>query len=258
MKLLLQIPGIRSILFAKVKAKLVESFGGKFHEIVIGGAPFNQEAESFFRKIKFPYTVGYGMTECGPLISYIPSDQIRMGSSGKAVDTLEVRIDSPDPKNIVGEIIIRGENVMLGYYKNEKATAEIIDKDGWLHSGDMGVIDNQGNIFIRGRNKSMLLGASGQNIYPEEIEAHWNTKFGVLESLIVQRNGDKLVALIYPDAEVVTANNLSEEDLNNLYKNYLREVNASVPAYMNISKFEIHPEEFAKTPKRSIRRFLYS
>ena len=258
MKILLRIPGIRSILYAKIKAKLVASFGGKFHEIVIGGAPLNKEAELFFRKIKFPYTVGYGMTECGPLISYIPSGQIKQGSAGKSVDTLEVRIDSPDPQKIPGEIIMRGDNVMLGYYKNEKATAEIIDKEGWLHSGDMGVIDSQGNIFIKGRSKNMLLGASGQNIYPEEIEAQWNNKYAITESLIVQRNGDKLVVLIYPDPDAVEAGNLSEEDLNLLYKQYLKEINASVPAFMNVSKFEIHPEEFAKTPKRSIRRFLYS
>jgi long-chain acyl-CoA synthetase len=258
MKILLKIPGIQNILFAKIRAKVVESFGGRFHEIIIGGAPFNQEAELFFRKIKFPYTVGYGMTECGPLISYAPSAEIKFGSSGKSVDTLEVKIDSPDPQKIPGEIIIRGDNVMIGYYKNEKATDEIIDKEGWLHSGDMGIIDSEGNIFIKGRSKNMLLGASGKNIYPEELEAHFNNKFGVAESLVVQRDGDKLVVLIYPDAEVVTANNLSEEELNNLYKNYLKEINASAPAYMKVSKFEIHPEEFAKTPKRSIRRFLYS
>jgi long-chain acyl-CoA synthetase len=258
MKIMLQIPGIRSLLFAKIRAKLVESFGGKFHEIVIGGAPLNNEAETFFRKIKFPYTVGFGMTECGPLISYTPSGMIKFGSSGKSVDTLEVRIDSTDPQNIAGEIIIRGDNVMLGYYKNEKATAEIIDMEGWLHSGDMGIIDNEGSIFIKGRTKNMLLGASGQNIYPEEIEAHWNNKFAVAETLIVQRNGDKLVALVFPDPDAVESGNLSEEDLHNLYKHYLKEINASVPAYMSVSKFEIHPEEFAKTPKRSIRRFLYS
>ena len=258
MKILLRIPGIQNILFAKIRAKLVDSFGGKFHEIVIGGAPFNNEAELFFRKIKFPYTVGYGMTECGPLISYAPSEKIKFGSSGKSVDTLEVKIDSPDPQKVVGEIIIRGDNVMSGYYKNAKATAEIIDKEGWLHSGDVGIIDKEGYIFIKGRSKSMLLGASGKNIYPEELEAHFNNKFGVAESLIVQRGGDKLVALIYPDPEVVASNNLSPEDLQNMYQHYLKEINSLVPAYMNISKFEIHPEEFVKTPKRSIRRYLYS
>jgi long-chain acyl-CoA synthetase len=258
MKILLKIPGIQNILFAKIRAKVVDSFGGKFHEIVIGGAPFNNEAELFFRKIKFPYTVGYGMTECGPLISYAPSATIKFGSSGKAVDTLEVRIDSPDPQKIVGEIIIRGDNVMSGYYKNEKATAEIIDKDGWLHSGDMGVIDGEGNIFIKGRSKNMLLGASGQNIYPEELEALFNNKYGIAESLIVQRGGDKLVVLIFPDADVVSSDNLSPEDLQNMFKQYLKEINASVPSYMNISKFEIFTEEFAKTPKRSIRRYLYA
>jgi long-chain acyl-CoA synthetase len=258
MKILLRIPGIQNILYAKIRARIVESFGGKFHEIVIGGAPFNREAEIFFRRIKFPYTVGYGMTECGPLISYAPSAEIKLGSSGKAVDTLEVKIDSPDPEKIAGEIIMRGENVMLGYYKNEKATAEVIDKDGWLHSGDMGVTDSEGNIFIKGRSKNMLLGASGQNIYPEELEARFNNKFGIAESLVIQRDGDKLVALLCPDAEVVTSNSLSEDDLHNMFKLYLKEINSAVPAYMNISRFEIHSEEFVKTPKRSIRRYLYS
>jgi long-chain acyl-CoA synthetase len=258
MKILLKIPGIRNILYAKIRGRVVESFGGKFHEIVIGGAPFNNEAELFFRKIKLPYTVGYGMTECGPLVSYYPSAEIKFGSSGRAVDTLDVRIDSPDPQKIVGEIIMRGDNVMLGYYKNKKATDEMIDKEGWLHSGDMGVIDGQGNIFIKGRCKNMLLGASGQNIYPEELEAHFNNKNGIAESLVVQRDDDKLVVLIYPDAEVVSSGNLTEDDLQDLLRQYLKEINASVPAFMNISKFEIHPEEFVKTPKRSIKRYLYT
>jgi long-chain acyl-CoA synthetase len=257
-KMLLRIPGIRNILYSKIRAKLTESFGGKFHEIVIGGAPFNSEAELFFRKMKFPYTVGYGMTECGPLISYAPSSVIKLGSSGKSVDTLEVRIDSPDPQNTVGEIIIRGDNVMTGYYKNEKATAEMIDAEGWLHSGDMGIIDSEGNIFIKGRIKNMILGANGKNIYPEELEACFNNKFAVGESLVVQRDDDKLVALIYPDADVVEANKISAVELQNMYAQYVKEINATVPSYMNISKCEIRNEEFVKTPKRSIKRYLYT
>ena len=258
MKVLLHLPLIKNVIFGKIKAKLTESFGGNFHEIVIGGAPFNAEAELLFRKIKFPYTVGYGMTECGPLISYIAASKIKLGSSGKAVDTLEVRIESPDPQKTVGEIIMRGDNVMLGYYKNEKATSEIIDAEGWLHSGDMGIIDSEGNIFIKGRIKNMILGASGKNIYPEELEAYFNNRFAVGESLIVQRDDEKLVALIYPDADAVVANKLSEEDLQNLFRQHLKEINAATPSYMNVSKFEIRSEEFVKTPKRSIKRFLYS
>jgi long-chain acyl-CoA synthetase len=258
MKILLGIPGIRNLIYSKIKSKLTESFGGNFHEIVIGGAPINPEAEKLFRQIRFPYTVGYGMTECGPLISYTPYTKIKMGSSGVAVDTLEVRIDSPDPQKILGEIIIRGENVMLGYYKNEEATREMIDSNGWLHSGDSGIIDEQGNIFIKGRIKNMLLGASGKNIYPEELEAKLNNKFAIAESLVVQREGDKLVALIVPDADVVETNKISAEELQEMYRRYLAEVNDSVPSYMQISKFEIQQEEFTKTPKRSIKRFLYS
>lgn len=257
MKVLLRIPGIRDVIHGKIKAKLTESFGGNFHEIVIGGAAFNMEAETLFRKIKFPYTVGYGMTECGPLISYAPHTAIKKGSSGKAVDTLEVKIESADPLTIAGEILMKGDNVMLGYYKNEEATREIIDQEGWLHSGDSGIIDKDGNIFIKGRIKNMLLGASGKNIYPEELEARFNNKFGVAESLVVQREDDKLVALIYPDADVIESGNITAENLKNMYLQYLKEVNDAVPSYMQISKFEIHPEEFVKTPKRSIKRYLY-
>ncbi len=258
MKILLHIPLIRTIIYAKIKAKLTDFFGGNFREIVVGGAAFNPEAELLFRKIKFPYTVGYGMTECGPLISYAPASKIKLGSSGISVDTLEVKIESPNPQKIVGEIIMRGDNVMLGYYKNEKATSEMLDAEGWLHSGDMGIIDLEGNIFIKGRIKNMILGASGKNIYPEELEAYFNNRFAIGESLIVQREDDKLVVLIYPDADVVEANKLATEDLQNLFRQHLKEINAVVPSYMNISKFEIHPEEFVKTPKRSIKRYLYS
>ena len=257
MKVLLMLPIINKLIHKKINKKLMSVFGGNFSEVVIGGAALNAEAEEFFRKIKFRYTVGYGMTECGPLISYASCKTNKLASAGKSVDTLEVKIDSPDPYNIVGEIIVKGDNVMLGYYKNEKATKEIIDNDGWLHTGDLGLIDREGFIFIKGRSKSLLLGANGKNIYPEEIEATLNNRYCVAESLVVQR-GEKLIALIYPDPETVGSNNISHDELVAILENHRREVNAKVPSYMNISKFEIYHEEFAKTPKRSIKRFLYN
>lgn len=257
MKTMLAIPGINKILEGKICKKLVETFGGQFKEVVIGGAAFNADAEKFFRKIGFRFTVGYGMTECGPLISYASWNTTKLGASGRAVDTLEVTIDSPDPQKIVGEIILRGDNVMLGYYKNEKATREMIDDKGWLHTGDLGIIDSEGNIYIKGRSKSMLLGPSGKNIYPEEIEAVINNKNYVVESVVVQEN-DKLVALVYPDFEMMKQNNISEEQLQEILDNYKKEVNERLPDFMNVSKFRIHKEEFAKTPKRSIKRFLYT
>ncbi len=256
MKILLNIPGINKLICRKINKKLTGVFGGKFSEVVIGGAALNLEAETFFRKIKFRYTIGYGMTECGPLISYASCHINKLGSAGKSVDTLDVKVDSPDPQKIVGEIILKGENVMLGYYKNQKATKEMIDDDGWLHTGDLGLIDKDGFIFIKGRCKSLLLGANGKNIYPEEIEATINNKYCVAESVIVQRD-EKLVALIYPDQETIAAYNISEEDLIKILENHRKEINTQIPRYMSISKFEIHPEEFIKTPKRSIKRFLY-
>jgi long-chain acyl-CoA synthetase len=257
MKILLKIPGINSILRKKIREKLVATFGGRFYEIVIGGAAFNPDAEKFFKKIGFPFTVGYGMTECGPLISYAPSTNTKLGASGRAVDTLEVTIDSPDPENQVGEIILRGENVMTGYYKNEKATREVIDDDGWLHTGDLGVIDRDGNIFIRGRSKSMILGPSGKNIYPEEIESAINNKDYIVESLVIPED-NKLVALIYPDYEMMKRDNISEEQLLNIFEETRKEINHRLPDFMAVNKFRLHPEEFAKTPKRSIKRFLYT
>ena len=256
MKVLLAIPGINMLIYKKIRTKLVGVFGGNFSEIVIGGAPFNPEAERFFRKIKFPYTVGYGMTECGPLISYAASGIIRFGSSGKSVDTLEVTIDSEDPQKIAGEIILRGENVMVGYYKNKEATKKIIDNKGWLHTGDLGLIDSDGFIYIKGRSKSMLLGPSGQNIYPEELESALNNKFCIAESLVVQRNG-KITALIVPEKDIMEKNHITEEKLQEIMAAHIEEINNSFPKYMNIVKYEIVNEEFAKTPKRSIKRFLY-
>ncbi len=257
MKILLAIPGLNKILHKKIREKLIETFGGEFKEIVVGGAPFNPEAERFFKKIGFRFTVGYGMTECGPLISYSSWDTTRQGASGRPVDTLEVTIDSPDPHNKVGEIILRGENVMLGYFKNEKATKEIIDEKGWMHTGDLGIMDNDGNIFIRGRSKSMLLGPSGKNIYPEEIEAVINNMDFVSESLVISED-NRLMGLIYPDFEMMKKENISEEKLPGILDGTRKEVNEKLPDFMAVHKFRIHPEEFAKTPKRSIKRFLYT
>jgi long-chain acyl-CoA synthetase len=208
MKTLLRIPGINSLLHKTIRKKLLEVFGGNFHEIVIGGAAFNPEAEIFFHRIRFPFTIGYGMTECGPLISYAPWDDRKLFSCGRPVDTLEVRIDSSDPENEAGEILVRGDNVMEGYYKNEEATRHVLDADGWLHTGDLGTMDAEQNIFIRGRSKNMILGPSGQNIYPEEIEAILNNSPLVADSLVVNRD-NRIVALVYPDQEVVKAQKIS-------------------------------------------------
>jgi long-chain acyl-CoA synthetase len=256
-KVLLAIPILNILIHKKIKNTLTESFGGRFHEIVIGGAPFNSEAEKFFRKIGLRFTVGYGMTECGPLISYASWDTTELGASGRAVDTLEVTIDSPDPENIVGEIILRGENVMLGYYKNEKATSEMIDNKGWMHTGDLGVIDKKGNIYIKGRSKTMLLGPSGKNIFPEEVEAVINNMDYIAESLVLMED-NKLVALIFPDFEMLKASGIGEEKLPEILEAARKSVNEKIPEFMEVSKFRIHPEEFVKTPKRSIKRFLYN
>ncbi len=257
MKILLRLPGIKGILHTKIRGKLTAVFGGNFHEVVIGGAAFNKDAEDFFHAIRFPFTIGYGMTECGPLISYDGWRTTRLRSAGKIVDSLEVRIDSGDPFNEVGEILVRGENVMMGYYKNETATREVIDKDGWLHTGDLGVIDRDNYIYIRGRSKDMLLGASGQNIYPEEIEARINNLPYVLESVVI-REKDRLVALIFPDKELMDKENIDEEALMQIMKDNRKDLNQFVAGYMNVAEFRIHPEEFEKTPKKSIKRFLYT
>lgn len=257
MKLMLAIPGVNILIRNKIKNKLVETFGGEFQEIVVGGAAFNADAEKFFKKIGFRFTVGYGMTECGPLISYASWDTTKLGASGRAVDTLEVTIDSTDPENVVGEIILRGENVMAGYYKNEKATKDIIDDEGWMHTGDLGVIDKEGNIYIKGRSKSMILGPSGKNIYPEEIEAVINNKTYVTESVVISED-NKLIALVNPDLEAMKKDNISEEQLPAVLETIRKEVNERLPEFMSVSKFRVHKEEFAKTPKRSIKRFLYA
>ena len=257
MKILLAIPGVNRILFKKVREKLTETFGGRFKELVVGGAAFNADAEKFFKKIGFKFTVGYGMTECGPLISYASWDTTKLGASGRAVDTLEVTIDSQDPENIVGEIILRGENVTTGYYKNEEATRAMIDEKGWMHTGDLGVIDKDGNIFIKGRCKSMILGPSGKNIYPEEIESVINNKDYITESLVISEE-NKLIGLIFPDYEMIKRDNISDEQLVTILEETRKSVNERLPDFLAVSKFRIHTEEFVKTPKRSIKRFLYT
>ncbi len=256
MKAMLKVPGINKILFKKIREKLETSFGGRFKELVIGGAAFNSDAEKFFKKIGLRFSIGYGMTECGPLISYDGWKTARIASCGKAVDTLEVKIDSPDPENVVGEIILRGDNVMLGYYKNEKATKEVIDEDGWMHTGDLGIIDKDGYIYIKGRSKDMLLGASGKNIYPEEIESLINNYKFVTEAIVISED-DKLVGLVCPDYEALRNAGIGEEGLATALDDIRKDVNNRLPDYMAVTKYRVHPEEFAKTPKRSIKRYLY-
>lgn len=256
-KIMTKIPGLKRIIYNKVKKSVYESFGGNFRELVIGGAAFNPEAEQFFKKIKLPFTVGYGMTECGPLMAYSSWKTTKLGASGKPVDALEVKIDSSDQQNEIGEIICRGSHVMSGYYKNEEETAKIIDPDGWMHSGDLGTMDKEGNIFIKGRKKTMLLNAAGKNIYPDEIESIINNMWLVLESVVVMRN-NLLIALVVPDKDVMKSEGKTEDDLLDVFKGYLVELNKKLPKYMQVSDFEIRMEEFEKTPKRSIKRFLYS
>lgn len=255
MKVLLKMPFISGRILDKIRQHLVDAFGGQFYEIIIGGAAFNSEVEDLLNKIHFPYTVGYGATECAPIISYEDWQRFRKGSCGKAAPRMEIKIDSQDPQHVVGEILTRGENVMLGYFKNEEATAATL-KDGWYHTGDLGVMDDEGNLFIRGRSKNMLLGASGQNIYPEEIEDKLNTLPYVNESIVVQR-GEKLVALIYPDFDLAQKDGLDENGLRMAMEQNRRDINTMVAAYERISAMEIHQTEFEKTPKRSIKRFLY-
>lgn len=255
MKLLMTMPFVNDHLLGKIKAKLEETFGGQLHEMIIGGAALNADVEKFLRRINFPYTVGYGMTECAPLISYAGHETNRAGSCGQAVDGMEIKVESPDPETIAGELLVRGDNVMLGYYKNEEETANTI-RDGWLHTGDICHVDSDGFIYIRGRNKNLILGPSGQNIYPEEIEQKLNNMPYVSESVVVDRN-HKIVALVHPDYEMAAEQGVSADDLQKLMSDNISAVNKELPAYSQISGIEIREEEFEKTPKRSIRRFLY-
>ena len=257
MRLLLNMPVISKKVKEKICEQVVNAFGGNFYEVIIGGAAFNQEVEQFLKSIDFPYTVGYGATECAPIICYHDWKNFATGSCGQAALNMEVKIDSPDPVNIPGEILARGTNVMLGYYKNDEATRETIDRDGWYHTGDLGTMDRQGNVFIKGRSMNMLLGASGQNIYPEEIEDKLNSMAMVVESVVVQRN-EKLVALIHPDYDEAKAMGLSNDDLLKIMEQNRVEINQTLPVYSKITAIELHEEEFAKTPKKSIKRFLYT
>jgi len=257
MQFLLNLPLLDKAIYNKIKNKLTEVFGGNFKEVVLGGAALNSDVEMFLNKIRFNYSVGYGMTECGPLISYANWDKTKFSSSGKLVDTLEIKIDSNDPYNEVGEILVRGENVMYGYYKNIEATEQAIDKEGWLHTGDLGVIDKENFVFIKGRSKSLLLGPSGENIYPEEIEAKLNSLDYIQESVVIEKDG-KLVALVYPDLETVDKNNIDEARLIEIMEENRKTANLVLAKYMQISKIKIHPVEFEKTPKQSIKRFLYT
>ena len=255
-KLLLKVPIVNDKIKSLARQAAMEIFGGNFDEIIIGGAPFNAEVEAFLKKIGFPYTIAYGMTECGPIICSSRWETLKLASCGKATTRMEVRIDSPDPKTHAGEIVCRGMNMMLGYYKNPEATAQIIDANGWLHTGDLGTIDDEGYVTVRGRSKNLLLTSSGQNIYPEEIESKLNNMPYVAESLIVLQH-DKLVALIYPDFDDAFAHGLQQADIIKVMEANRVELNQQLPNYSQISKFKIHFEEFEKTAKKSIKRFMY-
>ncbi len=256
LKLLLKVPIIDRRILNKIKEKLTKVFGDNFIEVIIGGAALNPEVESFLRNIGFRYTIGYGMTECGPIITYDSWKTKKLYSCGKVVVNMQIKIDSDDQQNIPGEILVKGDNVMLGYYKNPEATSQTIDQDGWLHTGDLGVIDSDGYLFIKGRSKNMILGPSGQNIYPEEIEAKINNMPFVQESLIVEQN-QKLIALVFPDFDAADKAGYSNEDLEKVIEANRVEVNKTLPSYCQIVKVKLYPEEFEKTPKKSIKRFLY-
>ena len=256
MRFLLKIPVIRNIIYRKVGKEMYMAFGGNFGQVIIGGAAFSQEVENLLAKAKFPYTVGYGATECGPIITYSICNSFTPGSCGKPTVNMEVKVLSEDPQHIPGEIVCRGANVMLGYYKNPELTEQTIDREGWMYTGDLGIIDKKGNLFIKGRSKNMLLGPSGQNIYPEEIEDRLNNMDYVCESLIIQQD-EKLVALVYPDFELTAKAGMLEDDVTAMMELHRTALNHVLPAYSQISKVVIRKEEFEKTPKKSIKRFLY-
>ncbi|GAA6242868.1 long-chain fatty acid--CoA ligase [Bacteroides fragilis] len=255
-KLLLKVPIVNDKIKAAARQAAMEIFGGNFDEIIIGGAPFNAEVEAFLKQIGFPYTIAYGMTECGPIICSSRWETLKQASCGKATSRMEVKIDSPDPKSIAGEIICKGMNLMLGYYKNPEATSQIIDVNGWLHTGDLATMDSEGYVTVRGRSKNMLLTSSGQNIYPEEIESKFNNMPYVSESLVLLQK-DKLVALIYPDFDDAFAHGLSQTDIERMMETNRIELNQQLPSYCQITKIKIHFEEFEKTAKKSIKRFMY-
>ena len=255
-RLLRNLPIINKKVEEKICEQVKQAFGGRFYEVIIGGAAFNQEVEQFLHRINFPYTVGYGTTECAPIICYSDYQSFVPGSCGRAVIHMEVKIDSPDPANVPGEILARGTNVMLGYYKNEEATRQTIDNDGWYHTGDLGTMDAYGNVFIKGRSKNMLLGPSGQNIYPEEIEDKLNSMPLVVESMVVQRD-TKLVGLVYPDYEEAKNQGLAQSGIEAQMQQNLQDLNLVQPAYCKLAAIEIQDKEFEKTPKKSIKRYMY-
>ncbi len=254
---LLAIPFMKRMIYKKIRQRIIDFFGGKFYELIIGGAAFNQDVENFLHDCHFPYTVGYGMTECGPIICYRDYHKFAKGSCGQCVPRMELRIVSKDPTCVEGEILVRGDNVMLGYYKNEEATREAIDEDGWLHTGDLATIDGQGNVFIRGRQKNMLLGANGQNIYPEEIEEKFTSHALIDECVVIQRD-QKLIGLVYTSDDTLTAHGMTRDDFNSQLDRYLKRINTMLPSFYKVSKLESRDVEFEKTPKRNIKRYLYT
>ncbi len=257
MKLMLMVPFVDDRLLARILDRLKETFGGNLQEIIIGGAALNKDVERFLRRCNFPYTVGYGMTECGPLIAYAPCTNNRMASCGRIVDRIEAKVSSPNPASVPGILYVKGTNVMLGYYKNPEATAEAIDDDGWLCTGDICNLDEEGFLYVRGRDKNMILGPSGQNIYPEEIEDKLNNLPYVSESLIVDSGAGRLVALIFPDLEAAQSQGFTDSDIEKIMDENIRTLNESLPGYSQVQSYRIQQEEFEKTPKRSIKRYLY-
>ena len=259
MSIAMKIPLVNTAIHSAIRKKLMDAFGGNVSIFIVGGAPMNQETEAFLMKIRFPITIGYGMTECAPLISFAPDNEFKAGSCGRYLaDLLEVRIDSADPERTAGEILVRGEHVMTGYYKNERDTKKVLDADGWLHTGDMGTMDPDGTLYIRGRSKTMILSGSGQNIYPEEIEDRLNNMYLVLESLVLDAGGGRLKALVVPDWEQAEAEGVDKEALPEIMQRNLTELNAQLAAYERVAEIAIYPTEFEKTPKRSIKRYLYA
>lgn len=255
-RFVMKLPGLEQVVMNKIKTELVNAFGAQFYEVIIGGAAFNKEVEAFFKKMEFPFTVGYGMTECAPIITYEDWKTARLYSCGRIVPNMEMKIESRDPQNVPGELLVRGANVFLGYYKNEEATKEVLDSEGWLHTGDMGVIDADGYLYLRGRSKCMILGPSGQNIYPEEIEAVLDTRPYVLESLVIEENGG-LTALIYPDFDLGAKDGMNQKTFIKYMEDTLPEVNKELPNYAKLKKIEVMSEAFERTPKKSIKRYLY-
>ena len=255
-KFLMKVPGLDQIVLNKVKTELINAFGGEFYEVIIGGAAFNKEVEAFFKRMGFPFTVGYGMTECAPIITYDDWSVEKLNSCGKAAPNLEVKIDSSDPANVAGEILVKGANVFLGYYKNEEATKAVFTEDGWFRTGDMGILDHDGSLFIKGRTKCMILGPSGQNIYPEEVETALNSQPYVVDSLVIEDDGG-LTALIYPDFQQGAKDGMDQRAFLQYIKDQLPEWNKELPNYAKLKKIEVMSEDFERTPKKSIKRYLY-